>query len=287
MQIMFLYNFLSRACHNLSSLFYHYYWLMHFLSFSIFLLKLSGDCTYFDCKRMPLILKEEILTSVPIGLPITDCDVMLVGENDASNEGELYVGGSCISRGYYNESNIMSDEFVKLPQSYCCGDSSNAFQGQLYFRTGDLVKQLPSGDFIFLGRKDRIVKVHGQRIALEEVENFLREHPYINDAAVICRNLQAELVLLEAFIVLKDKKRLGELLIPGIRSWMINKLPSAVLPNRFIFIESFPLSSSGKVNYELLVSSALLTKDVKDKVGHIGCSNLLQLIIKVRFQHFF
>lgn len=236
---------------------------------------------------MPLILKEEILTSVPIGLPITDCDVMLVGENDASNEGELYVGGSCISRGYYNESNIMSDEFVKLPQSYCCGDFSNAFQSQLYFRTGDLVKQLPSGDFIFLGRKDRIVKVHGQRIALEEVENFLREHPYINDAAVICRNLQAELVLLEAFIVLKDKKRLGELLIPGIRSWMINKLPSAVLPNRFIFIESFPLSSSGKVNYELLVSSALLTKDVKDKVGHIGCSNLLQLIIKVRFQHFF
>ncbi|XP_057455302.1 putative acyl-activating enzyme 19 [Lotus japonicus] len=242
--------------------------------------ELSGDCTYFDCKRMPLILKEEILTSVPIGLPITDCDVMLVGENDASNEAELYVGGSCISRGYYNESNIMSDEFVKLPQSYCCGDSSNAFQGQLYFRTGDLVKQLPSGDFIFLGRKDRIVKVHGQRIALEEVENFLREHPYINDAAVICRNLQAELVLLEAFIVLKDKKRLGELLIPEIRSWMINKLPSAVLPNRFIFIESFPLSSSGKVNYELLVSSALLTKDVKDKVGHIGCSNLLQLIIK-------
>lgn len=233
-----------------------------------------------------MILKEQKLTSVPIGLPISNCDVKLLGESGASNEGELYVGGSCISRGYYNESNIMSDGFVKLPQSYRCEDSVNACQSQLYFRTGDLVKQLPSGDFIFLGRKDRIVKVHGQRIALEEIENLLREPPYIHDAAVICQNLQAELVLIEAFIILKDRQILGELLIPGIRSWMINKLPSVMLPNRFIFTESFPVSSSGKINYELLVGSALLTKNAKDKVGNVGCSNLLQLIKMVWFQYF-
>ncbi|TKY63775.1 putative acyl-activating enzyme 19 [Spatholobus suberectus] len=241
--------------------------------------EVSGDCTYFDCKRMPLILKEEMLTSVPIGIPITNCDVILLGENGAPNEGELYVGGSCISRGYYNESNIMSDAFAKLPRHYSC-DSVNACRDQLYFRTGDLVKQLPSGDFVFLGRKDRIIKVNGQRVALEEVEDLLREHPYINDAAVVCRNNQAELMLLEAFIILKKKERLGELLIPAIRSWMINKLPSVVLPNRFIFMESFPVSPSGKVNYDLLVGSALLTKNVRDKVGNIDCNNLLKLIKK-------
>lgn len=228
-----------------------------------------------------MILKEEILTSVPIGLPITNCDVVLIGDNNVSNEGQLYVGGSCIFRGYYNESDTTSDEFVKLPQSYGCKDSVDACQSELYFRTGDLVKQLSSGDFIFLGRKDRIVKVHGQRIALEEVEILLREHPYINDAAVVCQNLQAELVFIEAFIILKDKQQLGELLVPAIRSWMINKLPSVVLPNRFIFTESFPVSSSGKINYKLLVSSALLTKNVKDKVGNTSCINLLQLIKKV------
>lgn len=229
---------------------------------------------------MLLILKEEMLTSVPIGLPITNCDVMLDSDNGESNEGELYVGGSCIFRGYYNESNIMSDAFAKLPQTYSCGDSVNACRDQLYFRTGDLAKQLPSGDFVFLGRKDRIIKINGQRIALEEVEGLLREHPYINDAAVVCRNNQAELVLLEAFIILKKKERLGELLIPEFRSWMIKKLPSVVLPNRFFFMESFPVSPSGKVNYELLVGSALLTKNVKDKVGNIDCSNLLKLIKK-------
>lgn len=258
-----------------------------FLFLSIFLTKVSGDCTYFDCKRMPLILKEDMLTSVPIGLPITNCDVVLLGENGASNEGELYVGGSCISRGYYSEFiNIMSDRFVKLSESYGCRDSVNACQNQLYFRTGDLAKQLPSGDFIFLGRKDRIRKVNGQRIALEEIENLLREHPYIKDAAVICQNNQAEPVLLEAFIILKDNERLGELLTPAFRSWMINKLPSVVLPGRYIFTESFPVSSSGKVNYELLAGSALLTKNVKDKVGNIGCINILQLIKKVWFHNY-
>ncbi|KAK7390082.1 hypothetical protein VNO78_25381 [Psophocarpus tetragonolobus] len=242
--------------------------------------EVSGDCTYFDCKRMPLILKEEMLTSVPIGLPITNCDVMLFSETGASNEGELYVGGSCIFRGYYNKSNIMFDTFAKLPNKYSCSDSVNVYGGQLYFTTGDLIKQLSSGDFVFLGRKDRIIKINGQRIALEEVEELLREHPYVNDAAVVCRNNQAEVLLLEAFIILKEKERLGELLIPAFRSWMINKLPSVVVPNHFFFMESLPVSASGKVNYELLVGSALLTKNVKDKVGNVDCGILLQFIKK-------
>lgn len=36
--------------------------------------KVSGDCTYFDCKRLPMILETETLTSVPIGIPIAGCD---------------------------------------------------------------------------------------------------------------------------------------------------------------------------------------------------------------------
>ncbi|KAI9072791.1 hypothetical protein K1719_045233 [Acacia pycnantha] len=243
--------------------------------------EVSGDCTYFDCKRMPLILKSEMLSSVPIGTPISNCDVLLFGENDASNEGELYVGGSCISRGYYAVRNVRSDDFVELPQNYACRDSIGSYPKQLYFKTGDLAKKLPSGDFIFLGRKDRIIKVNGNRIALEEIEHLLREHPDINDAAVICQKNQGELVLLKAFIILKEAERPGELLIPSIRSWMLDNLPSVVVPNHFIFTESFPLTASGKVNYELLVGSTLFTKHVEDKVSSIGCNNLLQLVKKV------
>ncbi|KAF7807814.1 putative acyl-activating enzyme 19 isoform X2 [Senna tora] len=250
------------------------------------ILNLYGS-TEFDCKRMPMILKIDILTSVPIGLPISNCDVLLLGENDASNKGELYVGGSCISRGYYTLSNLMSDHFVKLPRSYGCGGCVDTCQSQLYIRTGDLAKKLPSGDLVFLGRKDRMVKVNGQRVALEEIENLLREHPDINDAAVICKNNQGELLHLEAFIILKDMERLGQLLTPSIKSWMINNLPSVMVPNHFIFTESFPMTSSGKVNYELVAGSTLFTKHAEDKVGNLGCSNLQQLVqmeLKIRVE---
>ncbi|KAL9303850.1 hypothetical protein ACSQ67_021113 [Phaseolus vulgaris] len=223
--------------------------------------EVSGDCTYFDCKRMPFIFKEERLTSVPIGLPIPNCDVILLSENGASNEGELYVGGPCIFRGYYNESKEMSDAFAKLLPRYSCDDFVNGCHDKLYFRTGDLVKQLPSGDLVFLGRKDRIIKINGQRIALEEVEDLLRAHPHINDAAVVCRNNKAELVFLEAFIILKKKESLGESLIPAIRNWMINKLPSVVLPNHFFFIESFPVSPSGKAFHDALMIEKVCDDD--------------------------
>lgn len=219
-------------------------------------------------------------------MPISNCEVLLLGENDASSEGEIYVGGSCISRGYYGATNLPSDDFVELHQNNGCRDSTGSYLKQLYFRTGDLAKKLPSGDFVFLGRKDRIMKVNGQRIALEEIENLLREHPNINDAAVICQNEQGQVVLLKAFIVLKEEKRPSELIIPSIRSWMNNNLPSAVVPNSFIFMESFPLTASGKVNYELLVDPALFTKHVDDKAGNIVCCTLLQLVMKVCFSSF-
>ncbi|KAJ7950655.1 AMP-dependent synthetase/ligase [Quillaja saponaria] len=238
--------------------------------------EVSGDCTYFDCMKLPKILEAETLSSVPIGLPIPNCDVEVVGENGVLNEGELYVGGICISSGYHSK----SPDFVKFPQSCISRGSISACRSQLYFKTGDFAKQLQSGDFVFLGRKDHTVKVNGQRIALEEIEDTLRQHPDVADAAVISRKDQTELLLLEAVIILKEQETPGELFIPSLRNWMIDKLPSAMVPISFVFTESFPLSSSGKVDYDLLAGSSLFKTYAHDKIEDIQFSNLLQLIKK-------
>ncbi|XP_031259561.1 putative acyl-activating enzyme 19 isoform X3 [Pistacia vera] len=241
--------------------------------------EVSGDCTYFDCKNLPTILETETLTSVPIGIPISNCNVVLVeSDTDTPNQGEIYVGGLCVSSGYLSESTSMSSEFVKLHKKSICNYSVN-YGSPLYFRTGDFAKRLQSGDLVFLGRKDRTVKVNGQRMALEEIEYTLREHPDVVDAAVISHNVQGEPALLQAFILLQEKDKSGEICIESIKSWMINRLPLAMIPSRFVIMESLPMSSNGKVDYASL-ASINVTGSAHDIISETKTDDLLKVIKK-------
>ncbi|KAJ0080540.1 hypothetical protein Patl1_23633 [Pistacia atlantica] len=242
--------------------------------------EVSGDCTYFDCKNLPTILETETLTSVPIGIPISNCNVVLVeSDTDTPNQGEIYVGGLCVSSGYFSESTSMSSEFVKLHKKSICNYSVN-YGSPLYFRTGDFAKRLQSGDLVFLGRKDRTVKVNGQRMALEEIEYTLREHPDVVDAAVISHNVQGEPALLQAFILLQEKDKSGEICIESIKSWMINRLPLAMIPSRCVIMESLPMSSNGKVDYASL-ASINVTGSAHDIISETKTDDLLKVIKKV------
>lgn len=227
-----------------------------------------------------MILETETLTSVPIGVPILNCNVVLVeSDTDTPNHGEIYVGGLCVSSGYFSESTSMSSEFVKLHKNSICKCSVNC-GSLLYFRTGDFAKRLQSGDLVFLSRKDRTVKVNGQRMALEEIEYTLREHPDVVDAAVISRNVQGEPALLEAFVLLQEKDKSREMCIKSIKSWMINRLPLAMIPSHFVIMESLPMSSNGKVDYASL-ASINVTGSAHDIINKTKTGDLLKVIKKV------
>ncbi|GAB2290267.1 hypothetical protein Dimus_024547 [Dionaea muscipula] len=216
--------------------------------------EVSGDCTYFDCKRLPLLLESEVLTSVPIGLPISNCNVRLF-KDATSDEGEIGVGGVCLSSGYFSACKILPLDYYEVPQDSCVNSCLNKF-----FRTGDFARELSSGDLVFLGRKDRTVKINGQRIALEETEDTLRGHPAVADAAVVLQSDQRMNVFLRAFLVLKGMNMSGKIL-KSVRTWMANKLPAAMVPAELIYTEALPMSSTGKVDYMLLSGSFLITND--------------------------
>ncbi|XVF56680.1 hypothetical protein PTKIN_Ptkin06aG0139900 [Pterospermum kingtungense] len=240
--------------------------------------EVSGDCMYFDCKRLPSVLEMEKLTSVPIGLPISKCSIVLIGENSNPNEGEICVGGFCVSIGYFSENAIIPLDNVKLHQNSICNCSIEECASQVNFKTGDFAYRLPSGDLVFLGRKDRTIKVNGQRIALEEVENALRGHNDVADVAVISHKDQGEDAMIVAFILLREKEKSGEMFKTSIKNWVINKLPSAMVPSQFVFVEALPMSTSGKVDYTLLEDSIFSHKHVQDEISDIQASNLMQLI---------
>ncbi|PWA36315.1 Acyl carrier protein-like protein [Artemisia annua] len=238
--------------------------------------EVSGDCTYFDCKKLSAILESEAISTVPIGMPIPNCEVMLIGE-DTSNCGEIYVSGSCTASGYFSHE-IMPFKSVKnLPESsFCC--SVDERESQLFFKTGDFAKQLPSGDLVYIGRNDRTVKVNGNRIALEEIEYTIRTHEDVLDAAVILNNAEGEVAYLEAFIVSKLGHDCVKGLSSSFRGWIVDKLPLAMIPKRLFFVETIPMSSSGKVDYKSLVDVTCSTSDVCSEIEEVPDGHFLQTI---------
>ncbi|OIT39647.1 putative acyl-activating enzyme 19 [Nicotiana attenuata] len=216
--------------------------------------EVSGDCTYFDCKWLPQMLEQDAPGSVPIGVPIGNCDVVLVGEN-SPDEGEICVSGSCVAAGYFCHPSIFPLDNVELRQEVADAESAKN-EMKCYFRTGDFGRKLSDGNLVCIGRKDRTVKISGQRIALEEVESVLREHQEVADAAVVSCCVQGDILLLEAYLLLKQKESNLEFFRSSIRCWIASKLPPVMVPARFYFVESFPVSSSGKVDYKNLATSA-------------------------------
>jgi acyl-CoA synthetase len=115
---------------------------------------------------------------------------MLIGEPNVPDEGKIFIGRACISIGYLFDSSSTSLDFVNLQpvnEIYHGVHGQNIIE-EIYFRTGDFARRLESGDYVFVGRKDRLVKIHGQHISLEEVEDNLKDHP----EQVLCCRYTAE-----------------------------------------------------------------------------------------------
>lgn len=119
--------------------------------------------------------------------------------------------------------------------------------GRRLYRTGDVARLLPDGTMIVQGRKDRLVKINGQRVSLLEIEATLRTMPGCADVAVLPRDQDGAAPLL-AFLVLDDAAACPA--DPG--AWLAARLPRFMVPARFIRVPSLPLLPGGKVDARTL-----------------------------------
>ncbi|MEW2390543.1 amino acid adenylation domain-containing protein [Streptomyces venezuelae] len=182
-----------------------------------------------------------------IGRPVTgttahvlDAEGRLVVNGEA---GELHLGGDGLARGYLGRPGLTAERFVPDPFS--------DRPGARLYRTGDLARWLPDGELDYLGRADQQVKVRGLRIEPGEIEQVLMEHPDVRRAAVVARSGNADESGLVAYVVSREGVDL-----PSVRRFLRDRLPSYMVPERFVPVASIPLTVTGKVDVGALPAAA-------------------------------
>ncbi|KYC42747.1 hypothetical protein WA1_15530, partial [Scytonema hofmannii PCC 7110] len=182
-------------------------------------------------------------TASAIGRPIPDLQVYLLNEHlqpvPIGVTGEMYVGGAGVTRGYLNRPELTAQRFI-----------SNPFDNlKLLYKTGDLARYLPNGELEYLGRIDNQVKIRGFRIELGEIEALLASHPDIWESVVVLRSDETGDKRLVAYVVSKTEQFLSS---AELRRFLINKLPSYMVPSAFVQLEALPLTANGKVDHRAL-----------------------------------
>ncbi|HYO14191.1 MAG TPA: amino acid adenylation domain-containing protein, partial [Thermoanaerobaculia bacterium] len=174
-----------------------------------------------------------------LGGPIDQMSVHPLDEHgeevDSPGEGEFCLGGVGVVRGYLNRPELTAERFIPDPFS--------PTPGARLYRSGDLVRRLPDGDFLFLGRVDFQVKIRGNRIELGEIEAVLGEHEGVQTAVVAVRRDGGDKRLV-AYVVRRDPA----LTVSALRAFLSERLPDFMVPAAFVVLAAMPMTPTGKVD---------------------------------------
>ena len=196
------------------------------------------DVTYWECRR------DDNRLSVPIGRPVANTQIHIVDSalkpTPVGVPGELYIGGVQVGRGYVARPELTAERFIPDP-------FVGTPDAHLY-RTGDRARFLADGAIEYLGRLDFQVKIRGQRIELGEIEAILDTHAGVRQSVVMAREDTPGDQQLVAYVVSGPDAPDAE----ALRAHLANTLPVYMVPNTIVFLDAFPLNSSGKVDRRAL-----------------------------------
>ncbi len=183
---------------------------------------------------------------ITIGKPIANTKVYILDERlnpvPVGVIGELYIAGEGLARGYHNRPDLTDEKFIPNPLSGIPGDRMYA--------SGDLARFHHNGDIEILGRVDDQVKIRGYRIELGEIEAALKRIPEVDQAIVLLKeDLQGDKHL-TGFISTSMEKNLE---VTKIRNFLLEILPAYMVPSAFVFLQTFPLTTNGKLDRKVLL----------------------------------
>jgi acyl-CoA synthetase (AMP-forming)/AMP-acid ligase II len=213
----------------------------------------TGARTYYQFKTIP-----PELDSIPIGQACANTELFVVNDEHQIAEpgevGELYARGSSLMKGYWGTIEKTKEVLVPYRLYPHIGEET-------VFRTGDLVKQDVDGNYIYIGRRDRLIKSRGYRIELEEIEKAIQQHPEIEDVAVIAIPDEEIGNRLKAVAVLMSGSGLDQSVF---QSFCAQTIPKYMIPESIEFRSQLPKTPTGKVDRVALCQEELAVMGISN-----------------------
>jgi natural product biosynthesis luciferase-like monooxygenase protein len=214
---------------------------------------------------------DEVGGRIPLGQPIanTALSVRNAGGQALPDlvEGELWIGGEGLAKGYWKRPDLTAERFVETPEGR-------------FYRTGDLVRSHPDGTLDYLGRIDTQVKIRGHRIELGEIEAALADQPSVAAAAMRAVTFGEGDTRLVGYVTP------GGAAAPdadGLRAALALRLPEIMLPARIVVLDQMPLTPNGKIDRKALPDPTASTarapavaaeSDIEASIAGIWCEAL-------------
>jgi D-alanine--poly(phosphoribitol) ligase subunit 1 len=188
----------------------------------------------------------EKYSPLPVGRTMPGSEIFIVNGNrdvlPADQRGEIIIAGPNVSVGYLDRPDLTAEAFFQ-------------YRGQRAYRTGDL-GQFRDDLLFFHGRMDDQIKVSGYRIELGDVEANLRALATVRDAVVLPVIKDGTTQSLAAFVLLAARDEASHFnLSHQLRTQLSQRLPTYMLPRKFVFLDAFPMTTNGKVDRARLAKS--------------------------------
>ncbi len=196
---------------------------------------------------------------VPVGRPLPDTTVHILDEEmrpvAEGSSGEVWIGGGSVARGYHRKPELTAERFI--------ADPFGPPESRLY-RTGDLGRQLTDGALELMGRADHQVKLHGHRVELGEIENWLQEHPSVTGAVAVVQPAGAERDehRLVAYVSVRQGHQFDE---SELRAHAALQLPHYMVPSTLVPIEVWQRTPNGKIDRNALPDPPAPTSGVESR----------------------
>ena len=212
----------------------------------------TNQCTF---HHLDPLTDEQVSdeVGVPIGVACPGAELAIVDDGDqpvrSGEPGQLLVASPTMMGGYWGRPDLDRQAFLHT------GPSDRTTR---WYRTGDVVRERPDGELEFLGRADRQIKTRGVRVELDEIEAVLSAHDGVEEVAVAPVPDEDGLAV-AAWVSVRPGHDLDA---AALRRHAAARLVRPAVPATISFVDGFPRTTSGKVDYRALTGAEPARSDL-------------------------